>query len=149
MIGSVLVICTGNICRSPVGHRLLAQACPDLVVGSAGLAAVIGAPADPVTAAVAATQFSVDLADHVAQQFTLELGSSHDLLLVMEAHHRIDIIRQWPQLSGRVMLLGHWTAGKGIEDPYRRSSDVHARVLSDIATAVSAWAKRLPKGVRK
>ena len=127
---------------------MLAKACPDLVVGSAGLAAVVGAPADPVTAAVAATQFRLDLADHVAQQFTLELGLAHDLLLVMEAHHRIKINRRWPQLSGRVMLLGHWTGEKGIDDPYRRSSEVHARVLSDIATAVSAWTKRLSKGVR-
>ncbi|WP_078540120.1 hypothetical protein [Thioclava sp. DLFJ5-1] len=38
-VGSILVVCVGNICRSPVGERLLAAALPDSMVGSAGIGA--------------------------------------------------------------------------------------------------------------
>lgn len=143
MIGSVLVVCTGNICRSPFGERMLARACPALRVGSAGLGALVGAPADSTTAEVAAKDFGLDLTGHVARAFTPELGHDHDLILAMDLHHRLDIARHWPQLSGRVMLYDHWTGAKGIDDPYRRPAEVHARVLADIARAAQAWAVRL------
>jgi protein-tyrosine phosphatase len=143
MIGSVLVVCTGNICRSPAGERALARLCPGLPVTSAGLGALVGNPADPVTTEAAMRHFALDLSGHVARQFSTELGLAHDLILVMEPHHRADIQRGWPQLSGRVMLFDHWTGAKGVEDPYRRPPEVHARALTDILRAAEAWAPRL------
>jgi protein-tyrosine phosphatase len=143
MIAAVLVVCTGNICRSPAGERMLARLCPDLRVGSAGLGALVGQPADPTTADVAARHFGLDLSGHVARQFAPDLGLSHDLILVMEPHHRSAIQRSWPHLSGKVMLFDQWTGAKGVEDPFRRAPEVHARVLTDIDRAAQAWAPRL------
>ena len=50
---SILVVCTGNICRSPVGERLLRSRLPDMKVDSAGIAALTGEAADPVMAETA------------------------------------------------------------------------------------------------
>ncbi|HII0070531.1 TPA: protein tyrosine phosphatase, partial [Klebsiella variicola] len=41
MFNSILVVCTGNICRSPIGERILKQLLPTMQVDSAGTAALI------------------------------------------------------------------------------------------------------------
>lgn len=146
MFGSVLVVCVGNICRSPLGERLLAARLRErgasITVGSAGIGALVGQGADPTTAAVAA-EHGVDLSGHVARQFSRELGAAHDLILTMEPGHRREIIRLCPDLSGKVMLFDHWQGGKGIADPYRRSRQFHEEIFALIDAAASAWALRL------
>jgi protein-tyrosine phosphatase len=142
MFRSVLVVCVGNICRSPVGERMLRAALPGLRIDSAGIGAVVGAPADPVAAAVAAAR-GVSLEGHVARQFDAALAAQYDLILTMEPGHRREIARLVPQVSGKCMLFDQWTGGRGIEDPFRKSEAVHARVQEEIAAAAAAWAARL------
>lgn len=142
-IGRILVVCTGNVCRSPLGERLL-QGAPGVSarVGSAGLGALAGAPADATTARVAAAR-GVSLDGHVARQFTPGIGAEQDLILVMEPGHRRAIAAQAPELQGRVMLFGHWTGAAAIPDPYRREARVHEAVFDLLEAAVAAWAGRL------
>lgn len=142
MIRSVLVVCVGNICRSPLGERMLAQALPHVRVGSAGLGAVVGAAADPDAAAVAA-EIGVALDGHVARQLTEEIGRDHDLILVMEPGHRAEVGRRFPQLSGRTMLFDHWTGGQGIADPFRKPLEAHRKSRDRIAAAAEGWIRRL------
>lgn len=139
MFQSILVVCVGNICRSPVGERALAAGLPGLRVRSAGLQALVGEPADPLTAAAAAAQ-GVNLKEHVSQQMTSELGAAHDLILVMENAHRIQIATQMPQLSGRTLLFGHWLdSGVDVPDPFRRPMGVHESTVTLIRKAADAW----------
>ena len=146
MFRSVLVVCVGNICRSPVGERLLAARLRDrgaeIAVSSAGIGALVGHAADETAAQVAA-EHGVDLQGHVARQFNRELGAAHDLILTMEPGHRREIINAAPDLSGKVMLFDHWQGGRGIADPYRRSRQFHEEVFAQIEAAGSAWAMRL------
>ena len=142
MFGSVLVVCVGNICRSPLGERVLARALPGLRVSSAGLAAVVGQGADEDAAKVAA-EVGIDLSGHVARQLTPEIGTAHDLILVMEPGHRAEIFRRFPALSGRVMLFDQWTGGQGVADPYRRALDVHRATRDKILAAAEPWIARL------
>jgi len=141
-IASVLVVCVGNICRSPLAERALAQALPGLTVRSAGLAAVVGAGADETALAVAA-EAGVDLAGHVARQVTAEIAAGADLILVMEPAHRAEIARRYPQLSGRTLLFDHWTGARGIPDPYRKPETFHREVRDQILAAATAWTRRL------
>lgn len=142
MIRSVLVVCIGNICRSPAGERLLAAQLPDFTVESAGLGALVDHAADADMAAVAASA-GVSLDGHKARQFTPEMAREYDLILVMEPEHKATIARQAPQLSGKVMLFDQWTGGNGIADPYRRSVEFHKSVYEQIETASLSWAKKL------
>jgi protein-tyrosine phosphatase len=142
MISSVLVVCVGNICRSPMGARRLAQAVPGLTIGSAGLAAVVGAGAEP-TSQAAAEEIGLNLDGHVARQLTAEIGAAHDLILVMEPGHRAEITRRFPQLSGRTMVFDHWVGGKGIADPFGKPPEAHRLARDAIVLAADAWALRL------
>lgn len=148
MFQSILVVCVGNICRSPVGERLLAaklaERGSDIRVSSAGIAALEGHSADADAAAVASAH-GVLLDGHIARQFSHALGAEHALILVMEPGHKREIIKSSPNLSGRIMLFDHWLGGKGIADPYRRSIQFHEDVFAQIEAAATAWVDRLAK----
>lgn len=150
MFRSIVVVCVGNICRSPVGERLLASRLTergsDMKLSSAGIGALVGVSADE-TASDVASQHGIMLDGHIARQFTREIGLKNDLILVMEPGHRRAIISSAPDLSGRVMLFDHWLGGRGIPDPYRRSRQFHEEVFSLIDKAGTAWAAKLaPSG---
>ena len=142
MIGSVLVICVGNICRSPTGERVLQATLPGLKVGSAGIAALVGKPADPV-AAESAAEKGISLDGHVARQLTPELGARYDLILAMEPGHRAEIMRRFPTLSGRTLLFDQWSGAKGISDPYRHPIEYHREIRDRIIASAEAWVPRL------
>ena len=142
---NILVVCVGNICRSPVGERLLASKLPNANVTSAGIGALVGHAADETATQVAsANQLQLD--GHTARQFTPEIGEENDLILVMEPGHRREIVRQSPHLQGRIMLFDHWTGAKGIPDPYRHPIAYHEEVFTLVNAAAKAWADRLGKG---
>lgn len=142
MFRSVLVVCVGNICRSPVGERLLRARMPELSVGSAGLAALEGHPADAISAAVAEAH-GVAMAGHVARQFTPDLGMAAEVILAMEPGHKHEIARIAPHLAGRTLLYDQWTGASGIADPYQRPKEFHEAVFARLAAAADAWAQRL------
>lgn len=146
-IRSILVVCVGNICRSPLGERVLRVRLPDVTVTSAGIAALVGEPADATAREVGAAR-GVSLDGHVARQFTADIGASADLILAMEPGHRREISRIAPHLAGRTMLFDQWSGAGGIPDPYRRPRDFHEAVFKRVSEAADAWAMRLTAGGR-
>lgn len=152
MVRSILVVCVGNVCRSPIGERVLVSKLKDLDllidVSSAGLGALVGHAADKTAAIVAATN-GISLDGHRARQFSRELGVKTDLIIVMEQRHRHEIIQTNPDLSGKVMLFDHWLGAKGIIDPYGRSQQFHEETFAKIDEASSAWIDRLMTLSRK
>ncbi|MET5021226.1 low molecular weight phosphotyrosine protein phosphatase, partial [Burkholderia pseudomallei] len=66
MIESNLIVCAGNLCRSPMAAALFAAAQPGRAVTSAGLTARVGLPAAPLAQAVLRER-GVDLSAHRAQ----------------------------------------------------------------------------------
>lgn len=141
-MNNILVVCVGNICRSPIGERLLTSKLPQTKVTSAGIAALVGHGADSTASEVAASN-DVKLDGHIARQFTREIGEENDLILVMEPGHRRVIADMAPHLLGRTMLFDHWTGGGGIPDPYKRPREYHEKTFDLISVAAEAWAKRL------
>lgn len=147
MIGSILTVCTGNICRSPLAEALLAKEMPRLRVESAGVGALVGAPADPHAIAVA-EQAGLDITGHRARQITREMAAAFDLVLVMSQDHRTWLMRQLPDTSGKVYLLGHWDDGTEVPDPFMRSRKSFERVFEQIRQHVGSWEARLANGIR-
>jgi protein-tyrosine phosphatase len=142
MAEHVLMVCTGNICRSPVAEAALRQACPGVRVSSAGLHALVGRGIDPDSAA-AAQAMGIALHDHRARQFDAAIGQGADVILVMEPHHRTEIGQRWPHLLGKTFLLGHFEAAKEIPDPYRRGSALHLHMAELVRDSVGHWAAQL------
>lgn len=142
MFNSILVVCTGNICRSPTGERLLRQLLPTKKVDSAGTGALKGHAAD-ATASLVAEKHNLSLADHQGQQFTRQLAQQYDLILVMEKHHQEEVSSIAPEARGKTMLFAHWLNGKQIPDPYRQSQEAFEHVYQLIDQAAQAWATKL------
>lgn len=140
---SILVVCVGNICRSPTAERLLKQALPHKTISSAGISALAGHAADDTATAVA-DQNGVSLEGHVARQLTRELCQQHDLILVMEQKHIDAVTRIAPEVRGKTMLYGHWIK-RDIPDPYRQSREAFEFTYDLLADATQAWAQRLKK----
>jgi protein-tyrosine phosphatase len=95
---AVLFVCTGNICRSPLGEHLLRSrldASVPIRVFSAGTAAVVGMGIDGPSA-LALQDFGVDGDGHVAQQLTADHIKGADLVLTAESVHRSAIVRADP-----------------------------------------------------
>ena len=142
MFESILLICTGNICRSPTAERILLQAFPQKKIASVGLEALVGHPADASAARVAATR-GISLAGHTARSFDLTEANKYALLLVMEQRQLEKISLMAPQLRGKVMLLGRWNGNRDIPDPYKKSDAAFESVLNLIAQACEQWINKL------
>ncbi|WP_148872878.1 arsenate reductase/protein-tyrosine-phosphatase family protein, partial [Serratia marcescens] len=107
MFNKILVVCVGNICRSPTAERLLKHYLPSLDVDSAGLGALVGKGADNSAASVAAT-YNISLDGHCARQITGKMCREYDLILTMEKRHIARLCDIAPEMRGKVMLFGHW-----------------------------------------
>ncbi|MFC0229297.1 arsenate reductase/protein-tyrosine-phosphatase family protein [Serratia aquatilis] len=144
MFNSILVVCVGNICRSPTGERLLRKALPNKKVDSAGLGALVGKPAD-ATATEVASLHALSLEGHQAQQLTRAMCSEYDLILVMEKKHIDAVCRLAPEVRGKTMLYGHWLDQREIADPYRQSREAFEFVYRLLDESAQKWAKALSR----
>ena len=70
-IKSVLVVCVGNICRSPMAEYMLKQQHPNLQIESAGISGMIGHPADD-KAQLCMQRLDIDMSPHIAKKLRTE-----------------------------------------------------------------------------
>lgn len=150
MFNNILVVCLGNICRSPTAEFLLKQKLPHKHIASAGLQACISSDGTgwdmDATAKQVAEQNGLISPKHQAQQLNQQLVSQYDLILVMEAQQRNIIAKRYPEAHAKTMLLGQWLTGtnsKDIPDPYKKSEEVYQHVYQLIDAAVQAWCSKL------
>ncbi|MBC7005671.1 low molecular weight phosphotyrosine protein phosphatase [Photobacterium sp. BZF1] len=145
MFNRILVVCVGNICRSPMGEALLKQMLPNKQISSAGLATeasgLTGQPAD-VTANEVAASHGVELNSHHAQQLTAQLCQEYDLILVMEPEHINAVAKLSPDARHKTLLFGQWREGS-ISDPYLQGQEAFTHSFKAIHSAAKAWASRL------
>ena len=148
----ILLLCVGNICRSPIAEALLKQAFPDKTVWSAGLGALVGNRADPLSIDIAAAH-GLDLQAHRAQQLASWMVQTAELILVMEKTHKTEVEQLYPLTRGKVFRLGDVSNSAGsahagdaqfdIADPYRQPKAAFEAAYAAIARGVAAWAPRI------
>jgi len=144
-ISSILVICDGNYCRSPLGKALLQAAVgPEKQVESAGLTALEGYPPHPLVQQLAAER-GLDLSGDRGRQLTQAIALGADLILVMDERQKTDCERLAPSARGRLFLLGHWqpAAQREIPDPAQGGPAAIQRSYEQISRAVSDWVPHL------
>lgn len=142
MFNKILVVCVGNICRSPTGERLLKNYQPALTVDSAGLGAQVGKGADERAANVA-LDHNLSLDGHCARQVSGRMCREYDLILTMEKRHIHALCEIAPEMRGKVMLFGHWDNEREIPDPYRKSREAFEAVYTLLDQSARQWAQAL------
>lgn len=140
-----MVLCTGNICRSPMAEALLRQRLPSRYkVESAGIGALVGHPADPLACELMA-EHGLDISAHRARQVDVKMLRDVDLILVMDQTHRTWAGREYPQLFGRIHKLLKWIGGADVEDPYRQPRAAFEQAYAAIDRGVDSWVAKIVK----
>lgn len=147
MFQRILIVCTGNICRSPLAAGLLKAQRAELDVTSAGTRAPVGLPADP-HAVACAHERGADLARHRSRHLDAESLAGRDLVLTAERCHLEDVLAAFPASRGRVYRLGHWR-DVDIPDPIGCDRDVFEETAQVIEACVADWLPHLAMGVQR
>ena len=137
----IVVVCVGNICRSPMAKALLQAQYPNKLIDSAGVSAVVGQPADPAAIEIMAAQ-NIDITDHIAKQLTAEHALSADLILTMTTSQSKWIESRWPHCRGKTFRLGHWQ-DQDIADPYRHEFSAFETAYQDIVASLTLWQDKI------
>ena len=158
----ILFVCTGNICRSPMAAGMLRAGLRETglsstcTVESAGIHAVVGAPATARAIKVAAS-YRADISAHQARAFDTQDFQHFELIIAMDSGH-LDFLRHLcpANYAGEVALLCGAQGERKLEiaDPYGRSRRAYERSAGLIAEGVGvilagmlerASAARLPQ----
>jgi protein-tyrosine phosphatase len=143
------MVCTGNICRSPMAAALLHHALPDelkqrIEVTSAGTHALHGHRAQR-EAFTAMAELGIDIGDHRARQITKDIARGSDLILVMEAAH-CNIVKKllgWNRSKPRRIGEFHPESPlEDIADPYGAPLEAYRdciRILRPCVEGVRLW----------
>jgi protein-tyrosine phosphatase len=149
----VLLVCTGNTCRSPMAELLMRQRLAHhlgckleeleqrgVVVRSAGVAASPGCP--PTAEAVAVMrEHGLDLTRHEAQPLTEQLARHADVILTMTADHWHSIVGQWPSAADRTCML--LPDQIDVADPIGRAVDAYRHCAEQLKMGVEFHAERI------
>ncbi|MGE5674888.1 MAG: low molecular weight protein arginine phosphatase [Mycobacterium leprae] len=148
-IRRVLIVCSGNTCRSPMAAALLdklwRQSNPawELSIVSAGTSAYPGAEASQ-HALTAMQKRQIDLSGHRSRMVDDALLSSVDLVLTMTHRHKEHILNLMPELAGRVFAMGEYAGdNRDVPDPfggslsvYEETADAMARLLTKVVDRI-------------
>ena len=109
-MASILVVCTGNVCRSPIAEGLLGAelgrrfGTEAPTVTSAGTMGWEGSDAMPESV-IAAAEREVDIRSHIASRLTAEMANDADLIVCMAQEHRLLTVALAPEAAPRTFTL--------------------------------------------
>lgn len=133
----ILMVCEGNICRSPVARAFLERALPSVLVSSAGTRALVGRHADPLAIQLAQER-GMDISQHIAGALSEEHVRAADVVLTMTASQRDQILSHSPSARGKVFRLGEHEQ-LDIVDPYQRHRVVFELAFVQIEHCIAKW----------
>ena len=141
----ILVVCTANICRSPAGEVLLADALKgrSVQVRSAGTLAIDNHYVHPVIEEFMIERGYPQISQHRSTALMPSSLANYGLILCMEQEHLDWIKRAQPTATGKAKLLGHWDGQKGVRDPINGPKEGYQEALSTIDAYCRQWAEKI------
>jgi protein-tyrosine phosphatase len=149
---SILIVCTANICRSPVGEALLKDKLEkrgilDWSVKSAGTWAQVIRGASQYSVEIMAEQ-GFDITNHQAEMLDISHMEDSDLILCMESGHREALMAEFPLYANKVHLVSEMI-GKNynISDPYGQPKRAYYRMVDDLTKIIDEGVDRIIEAV--
>ncbi len=151
MTKHVLIVCTGNICRSPMAYGLLKAKIEEegledkIRVETAGTYALEGEPPSPL-AQKALAERGIDISHHRARQITTRMIKEADLIIVMTESHRKSILYTLPEAATKIVLLSELAGEhRDIADPYGHPYEAYVTTAAMLETYINRGWPRLLK----
>lgn len=141
---SILFVCTGNICRSPIAAALFSDRLDEnsqFLASSAGIRGLDGQSAHPFAQRLM-HQRGIDITNHKARTVTPSILMSADLILTMEKYQLDWIKKRIPSITDRLFLLSHNLNGE-ILDPINGDLSDFQDVINQIEDHLSIWLEQL------
>lgn len=136
---TVVFVCTGNICRSPMAEYALRDFLPDDTdwrVNSAGVSAGLGMPAS-IAGIAAMEELGIDMQAHRSQPLTRDLVDDSSLIVVMTSSHRNHVEMFFPGVAGKTFLLKSFLGERrDVDDPIGSSVSVYRAVRDEIRSTL-------------
>ena len=146
---SILIVCTANICRSPMAEVLLRKKISERQiegewqVGSAGTWGEDGLPASSNGITVMRER-GLDTSSHLSLSINEKLLEEADLVLAMTAGHVESLKIDFPEYSSRIFRLAEMAgAPYDIEDPYGGSLEDYRRTADELAMLLERGLERI------
>ena len=149
----IMFVCTGNICRSAMGHHYMQKRLYDLkrendiVVSSCGTSAVNG-DVSTKNAILAMKKYGVDLSNHRATSiFDIDI-INYDLILCMTEQHKYNVLAYFPKLKEKVFTLKEYVLGKDIknidiDDPWGYNLSIYKSCAKEIVDCVDKLLEKI------
>jgi protein-tyrosine phosphatase len=150
-INSILFVCLGNICRSPLAEGVFRAVWAehgwgrDIQLDSAATSGwEVGSAPDPRSIAIA-LRHGIDISGQRARKVTPQDFSRFDLILGLDRSNVADLKALAPAARDRVQLFLEFAHGQArdVPDPYYDGEDAFASVYRMIREASEALATRL------
>src|SRR6266404_4181592 len=140
---TILFVCTGNVCRSPMAEGIFRQAVRgrgDYRVLSAGLGAMEGQPPSPY-AVQAVRELGIDISGQRSRMLTSELVHQADFIFGMTHSHIDTVMLLYPYAAEKTFLLREFDETldlfeKDISDPIGGSYDVYLNCRDQIEQGI-------------
>lgn len=145
---NILIVCTGNTCRSPMAKGILENFLKDypVFIYSAGTSALKNSPPSSY-AERALKEIGIDITNHRSQQVNKEMALKADLILCAERNHVYYLLTLCPECKDKTFLIKGYPEknGEDLLDPIGLDYEVFLKVRDELIVAL----KKVEKDIKE
>jgi protein-tyrosine phosphatase len=146
----ILIVCTGNTCRSPLAEAMVADHLAKSMLGNAcevssgGISALDNEPATAHAIQVA-RELGLNLAKHAARKINGHTLMGSDLILCMTKAHKFYLLHNFKNLLGKCFTLAECASAHDIPDPFGEDLGAYRKMAMDIKNLLPSLVNFLEK----